>query len=370
MSDTDSEIKEPFFGFEHHYHLRNRSQQTDPEPVRPRLVRPVPRYPPNDAAKQRLEFDISPSEASTKTEMADNAALIAALQGFTTAVATDAAARQNQMAQLLQVIGGQQQNQAAMQAIVAAPPNAPVMRPSTVAVNSLPHFSGTASQWHAQTGQNHGTWPLWSAALVTNFSHTLSFLEWSLMVEARVQKPGESCLEYVLDKRRLCLRSPVPLPEADIIKALLRGLANPIYIAALTAQLPVNFTDFVTRLRDLEQLGLSSVQMGIPAPPVTYTAPFNGTACPAPPVVAPPAPPAPNFAALFQNLGDRLVNQISASMSRLAVNPIAGGSRAGGPMPQRGPPQRLCYVCNRNGHIARDCPAKNDASTRQRQWRP
>ncbi|XP_045023014.1 uncharacterized protein LOC123467018 [Daphnia magna] len=339
--------------------------------------------------------------------MADNAALIAALQGFTTAVATDAAARQNQMAQLLQVIGGQQQNQAAMQAIVAAPPNAPVIRPSTVAVNSLPHFSGsadedaqgfvdqvnrvaglegwtaencllvavtrllgTASQWHAQTGQNHGTWPLWSAALVTNFSHTLSFLEWSLMVEARVQKPGESCLEYVLDKRRLCLRSPVPLPEADIIKALLRGLGNPIYIAALTAQLPVNFTDFVTRLRDLEQLGLSSVQMGIPAPPVTYTAPFNGTACPAPPVVAPPAPPAPNFAALFQNLGDRLVNQISASMSRLAVNPIAGGSRAGAPMPQRGPPQRLCYVCNRNGHIARDCPAKNDASARQRQWRP
>ncbi|KAK4015271.1 hypothetical protein OUZ56_030254 [Daphnia magna] len=144
MSDTDSEMKEPFFGFEHHYHLRNRSQQTDPEPVRPRLVLPVPRNPPNDAAKQRLEFDISPSEASTKTEMADNAALIAALQGFTMAVATDAAARQNQMAQLFQVIGGQQQNQAAMQAIVAAPPNAPVIRPSTVAVNSLPHFSGSA----------------------------------------------------------------------------------------------------------------------------------------------------------------------------------------------------------------------------------
>ncbi|KAK4017675.1 hypothetical protein OUZ56_033372 [Daphnia magna] len=250
MSESDSEIKEPFFGFEHHYHLRSRSQQTDPEPVRPRLVRPVPRYSPNDAAKRRPEFDISPSEASTKTEMADNAALIAALQGFTTAVATDAAARQNQMTQPFQVIGSQQQNQAAIQAIVAAPPNAPVICPSTVAVNSLPHFSGsadedaqgfvdqvnrvaglegwtddncllvavtrlggTASQWHAQAGQNH-------------------------------------------DKRRLCLRSPVPLPEADIIKALLRGLANRVYIAALTAQLPTTFTDFLTRLRDVEQLGM------------------------------------------------------------------------------------------------------------------
>ncbi|KZR99160.1 Uncharacterized protein APZ42_005087 [Daphnia magna] len=168
--------------------------------------------------------------------MADNAALIAALQGFTTAVATDAAARQNQMTQPFQVIGSQQQNQAAIQAIVAAPPNAPVIRPSTVAVNSLPHFSGsadedaqgfvdqvnrvaglegwtddncllvavtrlggTASQWHAQAGQNH---------------------------------------------------------EADIIKALLRGLANRVYIAALTAQLPTTFTDFLTRLRDVEQLGM------------------------------------------------------------------------------------------------------------------
>ncbi|KZS19675.1 Uncharacterized protein APZ42_013835 [Daphnia magna] len=279
---------------------------------------------------------VSHSKAFVKAEMADNAALIAALQGFTMAVATDTAARQNQMAQLFQVIGGQQQHHAALQATAAIQPNATLVRPSTVAVYALPHFSGsadedtqgffdqvnrvaglegwtadnfllvavtrlegTASQWHAQTGQNYGTWPLWSAALFTNFSHTLSFLEWSLMVEARVQKPGESCLEYVLDKRRLYLRSPVPLPEVDIIKALFRGLANPIYIAVLTAQLPVNFTDFVTRLRDLEQLGLSSVQLGIPVPPVTHTAPFTDTACPPPPVVAPPAP---NFAAFFQNL--------------------------------------------------------------------
>ncbi|KAK4045731.1 hypothetical protein OUZ56_033613, partial [Daphnia magna] len=92
------------------------------------------------------EIDISPSEASTKTEMADNAALIAALQGFTTAVATDAAARQNQMTQLFQVIGGQQQNHAALQAVVAAPPITHVMRPFTVSVNALPHFLGNVDE--------------------------------------------------------------------------------------------------------------------------------------------------------------------------------------------------------------------------------
>lgn len=74
--------------------------------------------------------------------MADNADLIAMLQGFTTAAATETAARQNQMTQLFQVIGGQQQNHATLQAIVAAPPYAPVIRPFALAVNALPHFSG------------------------------------------------------------------------------------------------------------------------------------------------------------------------------------------------------------------------------------
>ncbi|KZS04598.1 Uncharacterized protein APZ42_032422 [Daphnia magna] len=223
-------------------------------------------------------------EASTKSEMTANADLIAALQGFTTAVATDAAARQNQMTQVFQIIRGRQQNHATLQEIVAVPPNAPAIRPSTVAMNSLPHFSegwtddncllvavtrlkGTTSQWHTQTGHNQGTWAFLSAALVTNFAHTLSFLEWSLVLEARVQKPGESCLEYALDKCRLCLRSPIPLQEADIIKALLRGLANPFYIAVLTAQLPATFMDFLNRLRDFEQIGLCmNIQSG---PPVT-----------------------------------------------------------------------------------------------------
>ncbi|KAK4030373.1 hypothetical protein OUZ56_023372 [Daphnia magna] len=264
MSDTHSKIKETFFGFEPHYNLHSRSQQTDPEPVRPRIVRPVRRF----EGRWCNTTKRTSGSALHSSGSADEDA-----QGFVDQV--------NRVARW--------EGWTADNCLLVA----------------VTRLVGTTSQWHAQPGQNYGTWPLWSVALVTNFSHTWSFLKWSLMVEARVQKPGEYGLEYVLDKRRLCLRSPVPLPEVDIIKALLRGLANPIYIAALTAQLPVNFTDFVTRLRDLEQLGLSSVQMGVPVPPVTYTAPFTGTACPAPPVVAPPAP---NFAALFQNLGDRLVN--------------------------------------------------------------
>ncbi|KZS09721.1 Uncharacterized protein APZ42_026030 [Daphnia magna] len=84
-------------------------------------------------AAQNSELDLSPSKAYTKAEMVDNLALIATLQGSNMALATYAAPRQNQMTQRFQVIGGQQQNHAALQAIVAAPPNAPVIHPSTVA---------------------------------------------------------------------------------------------------------------------------------------------------------------------------------------------------------------------------------------------
>ncbi|KAK4024884.1 hypothetical protein OUZ56_010379 [Daphnia magna] len=87
-------------------------------------------------AAQNSELDLSPSKAYTKAEMVDNLALIATLQGSNMALATYAAPRQNQMTQRFQVIGGQQQNHAALQAIVAAPPNAPVIHPSTVAIKS------------------------------------------------------------------------------------------------------------------------------------------------------------------------------------------------------------------------------------------
>ncbi|KZS10723.1 Uncharacterized protein APZ42_024728 [Daphnia magna] len=104
--------------------------------------------------------------------------------------------------------------------------------------------------------------------------------------------------------------------KSDKVKVLLRELANPIYIGALAAELPATFTDFLTRLRDLEQLGLSNVQNGPPVTSVTHTAPLVGTTVPAPPVVVPPSP---DFASLFQNLGEYLVNQISSSISRVKV---------------------------------------------------
>ncbi|KAK4004241.1 hypothetical protein OUZ56_005983 [Daphnia magna] len=65
MSDLDSEIREPFYGFEPQYRLRSRTQQSDP-PVRPRIFRPSPRCLPNDARKFKPEFVIIPSKASTK----------------------------------------------------------------------------------------------------------------------------------------------------------------------------------------------------------------------------------------------------------------------------------------------------------------
>lgn len=42
-------------------------------------------------------------------------------------------------------------------------------------------------------------WDAWSEALISNFARQLSFHEWNRLVEASIQKPNESGMEYALE---------------------------------------------------------------------------------------------------------------------------------------------------------------------------
>lgn len=171
-------------------------------------------------------------------------------------------------------------------------------------------------------------------------------------------------MEYAPDKHKLCLRSPVPLPEADVFNMLLRGLWNPIHVAALTSPLPASFTMFFTGCEIWNNL-VNDSGTNWSSAYANHTHDTNTSPGDSPTAT----PPIPEFASVFLNLGDRLVNQIASSLSHLTVNFTASGPSGVGMVPRRGPPKRTCYACNRHGNITRDLKKKNDAAAQRGQWR-
>ncbi|XP_045025381.1 uncharacterized protein LOC123470003 [Daphnia magna] len=341
--------------------------------------------------------------------------LVDALVRLANAMANDRQAAQNQAAQLLTAMDQQTQQTAALVTALnalpaAAPaagaggPAAAVMpRISATAVESIPRFEGglkdfpqdfvemvervavaenwtdaqriqvaarrllkTALDWHIHAGHAFANWGDWSNAFIANFSPRLNFSEWHRLVEERRQKIGESGIEYALDKQKLLRVSPIPLNNEQMVSFLIDGLAKWQHVAAMTADIPEDVTEFIQRIRTLETLGVASRADTFPPPPG-----------PAGPPVIPATPPTQDFAAALSTFGDKLVNQIAAQFNKLSIGSRGAGrgesssDASGGAGHERGmgrngrggggwvePSARKCYNCGVVGHISRHCPSR------------
>lgn len=218
---------------------------------------------------------------------------------------------------------------------------------------AIRRLTGTAFEWHVQVGHALDVWDLWSVAFLTTFRRRLTMEQWQAMVTARVQLPGESGIAYALDKARICRLAPVALPEAQIVPYLINGLAKWEHVAAMMSNPPDDAAAFIERVRQLEQLGVSSrinpwaVGQVPTVPPVNPAVPpFT----PPPPTQAPPAqtpPVASNLAAAMKTFG--LASQLALQLGKLILNARRRG-QDGGP--------RKCN-CQAVGHIARFCPLRS-----------
>jgi len=70
---------------------------------------------------------------------------------------------------------------------------------------AITKLDGAALAWHDHTGYALVEWNDWIAGIRTLFQPRLSLTEWCLLVEQRTQLPGESGVEYSMEKARLFL---------------------------------------------------------------------------------------------------------------------------------------------------------------------
>lgn len=218
----------------------------------------------------------------------------------------------------------------------------------------------TAMEWHVHAGHNHATWNLWSAALLNNFNPRVPYGVWMAQVQERRQRPGESGIEYALDKRKLLRLAPVPLNDEQTVAFLISGLAKWQHEGAMSANRPANFDAFLTRIRDLEAMDVST------GPAYSGTTPVATAVAAYPPPIPiniPPPMPVPPLD-LNQTLaafGEKLIASMETRLGLAAGGrshvastgpPSAGRGRGGSPRTD----SRVCYVCHRTGHIARFCP--------------
>ena len=355
------------------------------------------------ASRLTYNLPVSATAASRVPEMALPQNLIDALTNLATAMAQDRTAAQTQSTALLDALDQQRlqsvnlvQQLADNAAAAAAAPA--VARVTAAAVDSIPCFEGklmdfpqdfidfvdrvavaegwtdaqrihvaarrllkTALDWHIHIGHTHATWNDWSLAFTANFSPRLNVSEWLHLVEDRRQKPGESGIEYALDKHKVLRVAPIPINEEKMVAFLIDGLASWQHVAAMTANRPADVPEFIRRIRELETLGVASRVV----PPPVHVPVAPPVAPPAAPTTTPPvAPPsAPDLNATLATFGNQLVNQLTAQLNKMTIGSRGtGGGRSGGERGGGGwvdPSKRKCYSCDAIGHIARHCPAKS-----------
>ncbi|KAK4030909.1 hypothetical protein OUZ56_024295 [Daphnia magna] len=163
--------------------------------------------------------------------------------------------------------------------------------------------------------------------------------DWNRLMQDRIQQPNESGMEYALDKFRVCRLSPTTLTERDAISFLINGLARWEHVAAMAAAAPIDIPAFITRIQQLEQLGVSARPEMAPNPQVDTQPPLQ-----------------PDLTAAFKSFSDKLVTELASKLESLTVSRSVGRGRGGPPGAARPPIE--CWICHNTGHKARYCPTR------------
>lgn len=381
-----------------------------------RLVAPIATSP-----SGRVSFDLSPIEEKPNSEPetqdqseAMDPALTAALADFTASITQERAQQQQQHNQLMAVLRDQLVENTALRQLAANQVEQQLQvqidgnnRLSSSAVATVPMFEGkpdengadwiervnqvaeaehwddarrrqvairriasTALQWHVQTGHEMLEWDDWSAALAFNFTLRVPPAEWYRLVEGRVQQVGESGIAYTLAKASIFRMAPHVLTEQQKVSFLINGLNRWEHVAAMLNNAPDSVAAFMDRIREVEDLGVSS-RMGI-APPgfsgIPSSQPQNlhypqQQLQPHQPLGlryqdnAVPPPQQPDISAALMAFSGT-ISQLTAKLERLTLQNNRGsqhptGAPAG--FQHRQGPQR-CFNCNGVGHLRRFCP--------------
>ena len=238
---------------------------------------------------------------------------------------------------------------------------------------------GLAQEWQDHVGHAVADWAAWSAALRAAFRRALGLLEWGQLMEGRTQGVGEPGPLYALAKMRIAQRCPHNLANAELVNHLIRGLHNREEAAALLGNPPADGPAFITRITELEAIRGPSAAAPVPvfpslvypgrpesrirAPPLVPPPTFAPPLVP-PPAVAPPIGAAPDPTTALAQVLARLPELIEGSVTRAlrsntgtrgysSREPYGRRPSSGGAPTTRGPV--VCYRCDREGHIARDC---------------
>ncbi|RWS04997.1 hypothetical protein B4U79_18337 [Dinothrombium tinctorium] len=241
-------------------------------------------------------------------------------------------------------------------------------------INYLPSvLQNTALQWYAtrkRTQSNESDWKSWETALIAEFGKKLPAILQEL--NTRQQRQNEQTIDYCRDILRLCSLCNPLMTETEKIAHLTRGI-SPALKGKVILMNANTSSDFIDNVRFLESHKDSSQ-------PNDQSRIIETLALALIEKTKSEAKDNQNAPQLFQQSirpMDEEIRKIHGQLQRLQEE-IAFLSNPGlrqpfttRPFNQRYPNRqaqvtRLCYQCNRQGHLARDCWFRENGQRNQR----
>ena len=193
-----------------------------------------------------------------------------------------------------------------------------------------------ASEWRwLHDAEAPPNWEGWSAALCAAFRKRYTFGEWEKMVTAKVQQTNETGPQYALTKAKLRRHCPYPMTEADFVPYLVQGIRHRQFRTVLLQNPPLTTTAFIQVYGLLEQNSdraperESELEARIEAQTL-------------------------ELAELRKQMGKNQRFQPYEQMGKSQrFQPYQTRT---GRQTDTTSKERLCFECNRPGHLKRDCP--------------